>query len=318
MKQFFIGAMADASAKSESGHTPAATGTDRGDTVPSQNPVDTSSVDTTATDKDETVKSDAGMFSGWTFGMQSVTGGINELFGGTTEQRSTTVEEPSPSADGLGTTAASIATAATTELEHAGKVAQASFGKAAEEIGKGWGTLNNFLDDILAPASEQRSREEAEDDETPGDVNARFHELFPDIKPDEVVVDHFTCTLLQKYRCYLNNATPEKAFPLTGVLYVTTAHLSMYVKDDVGAFGGTPFGITVPFMDVLKIQKGQKSMLRLITKSQSSYVFAGFESDTHFRGALALLEHVAGSSEAPSVPSDDVPTPALTESTTVS
>lgn len=237
-----------------------------------------------------------GVFSGWGFDVNAVAGNLGGLFTAadptTTDDIGSHAEDP---ADDMGSAAANIATAATAELEHASKAAQETIGKAAEEIGKGWGTLNSFLDEMLAAKPGEKG--DVDDD---ADVHNKFHTLFPELEKDDEVVDHFKCTLLQKYRCFLNNATPEKSYALRGRLFVSTLHIAMYVSDDRGEFGGQPFGISVPFADVAKIQKGAKSMLRLVTKSQTSLIFSDFESDSHFTGALSLLEHMAASASAPS------------------
>lgn len=186
------------------------------------------------------------------------------------------------------TKAAGFANVATAELEHASRAAQATIGKAAEEIGRGWGTLNTFLDDMLAPDAQ---RSDSRPDESQ-DIHATFRKLFPHLDTDDEVVDHYRCTLIQKYRCFLNNATPEKVFPLRGRLFVTMSNIAMYVTDDGGMFGGNAFGINIPFQEVNKIQKGSKAMLRVLTKTQTSFIFAEFESDTHYNGALSLLEQL--------------------------
>jgi hypothetical protein len=123
-------------------------------------------------------------------------------------------------------------------------------------------------------------------------VQEHFRMLFDDL--DEEVVDHFACALVQKYRCFINNATPEKTLTVRGRLYITTAHLAIHIYDDQGAFDNTTFRITVPFADVGRVQKGVKAMMRVITNdaSQSSFIFADFETDTHFAAALSLVEQM--------------------------
>lgn len=269
-------------------------------------------------DEEESLAQQAGVFGGWRFDVNAVAGNIGGFFGAgddeedkdEDEDEDAKDDEESPEVhpeDDIGATAANIATVATAELEHASKAAQETIGKAAQELGKGWGTLNSFLDDMLAAKPDVEK--DGEDD---ADVHNTFQKLFPELDQDDQVVDHFKCALLQKYRCYLNNSTPEKAYALRGRLFVSTSHIAMYITDDGGEFGGKPFGISIPFQDVGKIQKGAKAMLRLVTKSQSSYIFADFESDSHFTGALSLLEHMAGAAapppktSAPDAESDDV------------
>ncbi|KAI0566143.1 hypothetical protein FGB62_12g132 [Gracilaria domingensis] len=202
----------------------------------------------------------------------------------------------------LKATAANLAHAASAELAHASEAAQHTFGKAAQELGKGWGTLNSFLDDMLAPAhGGGGGGARALGDEQSQRVLEQFDKHFPQLDRHDQVVDHFECALIQKYRCHLNNATPEKVFPLRGTLFVTTTHIAMHVVDEHAVFSRTPFGITVPFSDVAKIQKGAKSMLRVLTVHNASYIFAQFDSDTHFNGALSLLDHMKA---APQTPSD--------------
>lgn len=251
----------------------------------------------------------AGVFGAWGFDVNAVAGNIGGFFGAGGDHQEVTEhrdgsegedpnhQEHTPDVnpeDDIGATAANIANVATAELEQASKAAQETIGKAAQEIGKGWGTLNSFLDDILAA-----NPDTANNPDDDSDVHHSFHNLFPQLEQDDQVIDHFKCALLQKYRCYLNNSTPEKVYALRGRLFVSTSHIAMYITHDGGEFGGKPFGISIPFQDVGKIQKGAKAMLRLLTKSQSSYIFADFESDSHFTGALSLLEHMAGAAAPP-------------------
>lgn len=263
-----------------------------------------------------------GVFSGWGFDVNSVTGnmGISNLFstsesvGGLfaspesmgnlftpsdTEQSGDLPEAEDSDAiddkvdnEDLGVSAAHLASAATLELENASRAAQETIGKAAEELGRGWGTFNTFLDDMLSPENHGGEQEP----DGAHDIHTTFRKLFPDLDTDDEVVDHYRCTMLQKYRCYLNNATPEKALPLRGRLFVTTSNIAMYVTEDGGAFGGRSFVVTIPFQDVVKIQKGARAMLRVITNAQpqASYIFAEFESETHYSGALSLLEQLNG------------------------
>lgn len=310
---------------------------------------------------------DDGVFSGWGFGsavnsnMTSISSLLSSTGGqllnaptsffssaDTATTTTTTTETETETTDieatgkkeiedeDLGKAASHLASAAGAELEIASKAAQETIGKAAQEIGRGWGTLNSFLDDMLAPdtangassghnGSSQRSgggsgasgsiseiAAELGASSSATDIQSVFRELFPRVQKEgeeieeedqEQVVDHYGCTLIQKYRCYLNNSTPEKAFALRGRLFVTMSNISMYVADDAGAFGGNAFGINIPFESVVKIQKGAKAMLRVVTRAQTSFIFAEFQSETHFQGALSLLEQLgAPSSVAPPVP----------------
>lgn len=255
------------------------------------------------------------VFGGWAMpDINAVTEGIGGIFGeyaGNTEEN----QENSADTDGLENAdedaltrkAQDIAAGASKELQIASQAAQETFGKAAEELGKGWVNLNEFLDDMLAPKAGASAgvRDgtgqfgEVEDVVKEGDdVQARFHELFPELDDGEDVVDHYAATILQKYRCFLNTATPEKTLPLRGRLFVTTAHLAMYIFDDGGLFNGSTFNITVPFAEVARVQKGAKSMMRVVTKAQTSFIFADFDSETHFGGALSLLEHMIESNSS--------------------
>ncbi len=235
-------------------------------------------------DKPVEKPADDGLFGAW----RGWTGGFNELFSGSREGGPISPRSPS-----ISKAASEIAATA----GHAGKAAQKQLGKAAEEIGKGWANLNHFLDEIVSPATDEATRGSAPDVRSSLDGAAELlHVRFPDIDAAEEAVGTYECTLVQKYRCALNGATPEKTFPLAGVLYVTPLHLAMYVLDDAGAFGA-PFGVVVPFADVARVQRGQKAMLRIVTKEKSSYVFAGFQSDGEFKAALDLLEHLVGSAE---------------------
>lgn len=245
---------------------------------------------------------DGGVFSGWGFDVNAVAGNINigGLFTSPDKEEAKREAEQGEQGADISAAAANIANVAATEIDHASKAAQETFGKAAEELGKGWGTLNSFLDDMLTPNID--GSEEVQEK----DMVASFHSLFPEIDAEDQVIDHFECALVQKYRCYLNNATPEKTYPLRGRLYISTTHLAMYVTDDGGAFGKQPFGIAIAFADVGKIlkQKGANAMLKLVTKSQQSYIVADFESDAHFSGALSLIEHMKSGSAQPPQPKE--------------
>lgn len=205
--------------------------------------------------------------------------------------------------DELGKKAADIAKGATKELENVSKVAQEKFGQAAVGLEQGWGSLNTFLDDILAPKQDQQQQHQRKDVsdelEVKGDIQVKFQSLFPDADANEDVVDHYVCVMLQKYRCYLNDATPEKTIPLRVRLFVTTSTLAVHVFDDGGAFNDTKVTVTVPFTDIARVQRGAKAMMRVLTKQQQSYIFGDFASDTHFEGALSLVEHMIASSVDP-------------------
>lgn len=244
------------------------------------------------------------------------------------DETETTEQHGDVEGEDLGKAASHLANAAGAELENASKAAQETIGKAAQELGRGWGTLNSFLDDMLSPDDQQngssnnRSASSSSNAHGGGisdiaselgasssatDIQQIFIELFPHLsakadEEQEQVVDHYKCTLVQKYRCYLNNSTPEKAFALRGRLFVTMSNIAMYVADDAGAFGGNAFGINIPFESVTKIQKGAKQMLRVVTRAQTSFIFAEFESETHFQGALSLLEQLGAASSVPPQP----------------
>eukprot|EP00173_Palmaria_palmata_P004157 Plantae.Rhodophyta-Palmaria_palmata.ctg509.p2 GENE.Plantae.Rhodophyta-Palmaria_palmata.ctg509~~Plantae.Rhodophyta-Palmaria_palmata.ctg509.p2 ORF type:complete len:111 (-),score=17.92 Plantae.Rhodophyta-Palmaria_palmata.ctg509:323-655(-) len=79
---------------------------------------------------------------------------------------------------------------------------------------------------------------------------------------------------------------------LIGRLFVCTTHLAMYVFNDHGTFNGKKFFVAIPFTDVVRVQKGTKFMMRVVTSLQTSYIFGDFESETHFGGALSLVEHM--------------------------
>ncbi|CAN8069317.1 unnamed protein product, partial [Agarophyton chilense] len=211
-------------------------------------------------------------------------------------------DRPAARTPDLKATAAHLAHAASAELQHASEAAQHTFGKAAQELGKGWGTLNSFLDDMLAPAASSTASHRAAPSSDAQRVLKHFHQHFPTLPERDDVVDHFECTLIQKYRCQLNDATPEKVFPLSGTMFVTTSHIAMYIVDRHTVFSSESFGVTIPLADVAKIQKGAKSMLRLLTVDKHSYIFAQFESNTHFNAAISLLEHMTAPPQALSEP----------------
>lgn len=299
----------------ESANAAGTVGPDKGDPVDSMAPTDS------GTPADNGMKGDAdstnnffpgGMFGGWTMpDINTVTEGIGGMFGeysGETEQTESVgmkgdSDAKSDQNEVFAKKAHDIAVGASKEIQGGYKAAQETIGKAAEEIGKGWVNLNYFLDDMLTPGrgsgDENGSLRGSVDIIKEGDnAQGRFHELFPELDSGEDVVDHYATTLLQKYRCFLNNATPEKTLPLRGRLFVTTSSLAMYVADDGGIFNGSTFNIAVSFAEIARVQKGANFMMRVITKDQTSFIFADFESETHFTGALSLLEHMIESSSA--------------------
>jgi GRAM domain len=266
----------------------------------------TASSSNTVTDGENRTAETGSLFGGW--GLPDITvvaGSLGGIFGDTSSAKDDAQEERNERGDSdlkgpharnnIGQVAAHIAADASKELEHASKAAQDTIGKAAEEIGRGWGTLNTFLDDMLTSNADKPKKENQEDDDDIGDdddVQARYHALFPEIDAEDDVVDHYACALLQKYRCYLNNSTPELTLPMRGRLFVSTANIAMHVFDAGEHFGDSKFTIVVPFSDVARVQKGAKAMMRVITKSQTSFIFANFETDTHFNASLNLVEHM--------------------------
>jgi hypothetical protein len=252
---------------------------------------------------DETPVTESGGLFGWSLpDINVVKGSLGGIFGESSMPRDgaddETRERDDSGANGqhrgnnIGKVAADMAADASKELEHASKAAQETIGKAAEEIGKGWGSLNTFLDDMLAANSDKEKATNDDDIRDDDDVQARYHALFPEVDADDDVVDHYSCSLLQKYRCYLNNATPERTFSMRGRLFVSTSNIAMHVFDAQEEFEHSKFNIIVPFSDIARVQKGAKSMMRVITKSQTSYIFSSFESDTHFNASLSLVEHM--------------------------
>lgn len=194
-------------------------------------------------------------------------------------------------------------------VENASKAAQETLGRVGEELGSGWGTFNKFLDDMLQGKGGGGEGGDGGGVEEEGGVQGAFERRFPQLKDMEgaEVVDRYRCVLVQKYRCYLNDATPEKSFGLPGWLFVTVACAAMYLEDREGIFGekGKGQGVVVRFEEVQKIQRGSKAMLRLIMKDKRNFVFSGFESEADFTGCLSLIEHMIESvNKPPSKPKD--------------
>jgi hypothetical protein len=77
-------------------------------------------------------------------------------------------------------------------------------------------------------------------------------------------------------------------------LYITTAHIAIHIYDDLGAFDNATFQITLSFAEIGRVQKGAKAMMRVILhdSAQSSFIFADFETETHFAAALSLVEQM--------------------------
>lgn len=250
----------------------------------------TSSPDTNQSDKKDE-NSSAGMFSAWGIDVNGLANNVNMNLGGLFTSPDAT--DPPPQTES--TKEISNQEDALPSVSELSEMANKAAITATKSVEAGWGTLNGFLDNMLAP-DQQNGQEDGADPagENPAALHERFHKLFPQLDAEDEIVDHFSCVLLQKYRCYLNNVTPEKLFPLSGRMFVTTTHIAMYVSRDDEGLGANKFGITIPFEDVTKIQRGAKYMIRIVTKSQASYIFAVFESESHFTSALALLEHMAG------------------------
>ena len=254
------------------------------------------------------------------FGWGGITEGIGQLWGSVSGEadnsnndvtpvtKVTEAAKPalSPSLAPLTKAATEIAASATTELGNAGKVAQIRLGEAAKEVERGWGVFNSFLDDILTPQQQQSGggaggggdgvEQSANRGVSLEGAVEKLHERFPSIDKAEEAVEVYECAMMQKYRSVLNGATPEKTFACSGVLYVTPAHLAMYVMDDGGAFG-SPFGTIIPLADVKRVQRGNKNMLRVLMVDQSSYVFAAFASVDTFKAAVDVLHHLVGTDD---------------------
>lgn len=248
-----------------------------------------SSPDTNQTDKQDESTA-AGMFSSWGIDVNGLANNVNMNLGGLFTSpdaidppQTETTKQPTNEEDAL------------PSVSELSQMANKAAITATKSVEAGWGTLNGFLDNMLAP-DQQNGQEDGADPagDNPTALNERFHKLFPQLDAEDEIVDHFSCVLLQKYRCYLNNVTPERLFPLSGRMFVTTTHIAMYVSKDDDGLGVSKFGITIPLEEVAKIQRGAKYMIRIVTKSQASYIFAVFESESHFTSALALLEHMAG------------------------
>lgn len=181
--------------------------------------------------------------------------------------------------------------------EDLSKSAQENLDRVGVEIASGWGQFNKFLDTMLdTPDTTKDIGEEGLDD-----AQEAFRLGFPEVAADEEVVDAFSCELLQKYRCFHNNATPERSFSIRGRLFVTV-NLAAFLSLD-SSFSSSPFTITAKFCDIEKVQKSQSTMLRLLIKGHSYYIFTGFKDENDFSGAVNLLEHMweSAKSDEPSV-----------------
>lgn len=266
------------------------------DTQPTPEPSQPHEVTSNAPDADADAKQLAGevkedgenvaqnLFSSWGIDVNAVTTniGIGNIF--TSDEKSEVekgevsggeVKKGEGEEGDIGATASHIANAATQELEHASRAAQQTFGKAAEELGRGWGTLNSFLDDMLTPETN-----------TGGDMQTRFKREFAELEGAELV-DEFTCALIQKYRCYLNSLTAEKVFVLKGRMFVCTGCVCVCVDGELGSVREV-----IQMDEISKIQRA-RGMIRVL-RGEQSMILGEFESETHYDGALGLLEHLRG------------------------
>ncbi|KAJ8902632.1 hypothetical protein NDN08_005952 [Rhodosorus marinus] len=219
------------------------------------------------------------------FAMPEVVTGLFGNAGATTE--------PYPMVDTSTTTASfgndvqKTAEMVAKDLESVSEGVTKNVALVGEEIGKGWVGLHNFIDGVLNENSLSQSER----------VRAQFLARFPDLK-EEDVVDSFNCSLVQKYRCYHNSGTPERQYTFDGTLYVTITSAAFWAEDDEAGFGNANFPVVLKFSAVEKIQRGQPGMLRLLLNSKASFVFNSFESETHYMGAISMLEHMIESTRS--------------------
>uniref|UniRef100_A0A7S3E9T6 GRAM domain-containing protein n=2 Tax=Rhodosorus marinus TaxID=101924 RepID=A0A7S3E9T6_9RHOD len=222
--------------------------------------------------------------SSW-FAMPEVVTGLFSTAGASTE--SYPMVDTSTTTASFGNDVQKTAEIVAKDLESVSQGVTKNVALVGEELGKGWVGLHNFIDGVLNENSLSQSER----------VRAQFLARFPDLK-DEDVVDSFNCSLVQKYRCYHNSGTPEKHYTFDGTLYVTITSAAFWAEDDEAGFGSANFPVVLKFNAVEKIQRGQPGMLRLLLNSKASFVFNSFESETHYMGAISMLEHMIESTRS--------------------
>ncbi|KXZ42738.1 hypothetical protein GPECTOR_121g438 [Gonium pectorale] len=154
-------------------------------------------------------------------------------------------------------------------------------------ISSWWGSLD--------PAPAPKRDETAERVAASNKVRAsgELQQLFG-LSPEENLVEHFKCKLLQTYACNHNNHTPAIQMAFQGTLYVTDRHTCFSVEER-----GRKVPFKVPHSAVVRAtrqrpaRKGDLSdLLKMELSSGQWLAFKDFDSGSALDSALALVEHL--------------------------
>mmetsp|Transcript_9125 Transcript_9125/g.16417 ORF Transcript_9125/g.16417 Transcript_9125/m.16417 type:complete len:362 (-) Transcript_9125:46-1131(-) len=206
---------------------------------------------------------------------------------------------------------------------------------AASQVGTdvavGFSSLNKLLDGMLdssgTPGSAGNARHDDEDSRV--GVSEQFIKLFGPIDNsaesiigDDTILDSFSCCLMQKYRCYHNNLTPERMIPYRGKLFITESHVA-FAETHPSVAKNAVFGASTDTQiqeplrvvrDLKSVQKVQGSaptqMLRLLLNDKSSIIFGSFKDTSEYNAVSALIEHLRAEDDniAPPPPTNSAST----------
>ena len=207
------------------------------------------------------------------------------------------------------------ATAATLSKDVAAKAAEAQceVAKATAQPKVVVQSLNSYLDSVF-PVDDDKAELRAEIDAAEA-REATFHELFPPpaVAASEVVIESYSCALMQRYSCGANNATPEIPISFSGTLFVTPVHACFYIDAELhGKSLKVP--LLLPLERVIAMSKGKSgSMVRIVLEEpsttetegeddgggdRSTYIFNEFTDEDALDTALGLLEQMHEESQA--------------------
>ncbi|GIL83474.1 hypothetical protein Vretimale_11171 [Volvox reticuliferus] len=173
--------------------------------------------------------------------------------------------------------------------EQASSGAGASLTKLAGGLTSWWGSLD--------PAPQPQRDETAELVASSNKASGELQQLFG-LSPEENLVEHFKCKMLQTYSCNHNSHTPAIQLAFQGTLYVTDRHTCFCVEER-----GRKAPFKVPHSLVVKAtrqrpaRKGDLSdVLKLELSNEEWLTFKDFDSGSALDSALALVEHLTESS----------------------
>ncbi|GFR49492.1 hypothetical protein Agub_g11431 [Astrephomene gubernaculifera] len=187
---------------------------------------------------------------------------------------------------GSSSSAASGADASSSSGSAAAAAAAASLTRLAGGLSSWWGSL----DPAPQPVRDETAERVASSNKASSELQALFG-LFP----EEALVEHFRCKLLQTYAPNHNSHTPAIQMSFQGTLYVTDRHTCFCVEER-----GRKIPFKVPHSQVVRAtrqrpaRKGDLSdVLKLEQVSGQWLAFKDFESGSALDSALALVEHLA-------------------------